>query len=118
MGYTGSFGKNGEDEAASFLQKKGYKIIARNFRARGGEIDLIALKSTTLIFIEVKSRTSTLFGTPAESITYHKLAKLIRTAELFRKFHPGLPADIRFDAIEVYTKSGIQEINHIENITL
>lgn len=77
-------GKTGEDLAAKFLQKQGYKILERNFRIRGGEIDIIALHKNTLIYVEVKTRTSQKFGLPEESINYYKVNFLKRAASFYR----------------------------------
>jgi putative endonuclease len=65
-------GEAGERYATDYLIKNGYKILDRNWRIRGGEIDIVALYKSTLVFVEVKTRTSTSYGTPEESIGYHK----------------------------------------------
>ena len=71
-----SVGKFGEDLALIYLKRQGYKIIERNFRIRGGEIDIIAQDNNTLVYIEVKTRTSHAFGLPEESPSrISKLAK-------------------------------------------
>ena len=77
-------GKYGEDLACQFLKNHGYKILERNFRIRGGEIDIIALDGKTLVYIEVKTRTSYRFGRPEESITLRKLKFLERAAKFYR----------------------------------
>lgn len=105
----------GEDLAAQFLKKKGYKIIERNFRKSYGEIDIICLKNKTLIFVEVKTRTSNKFGTPIEAISYHKLKSLIKTAEFYSHLHPELPSALRIDAISV-TLNNLGELEAIELI--
>ena len=72
-------GKNGEKLIADFLVKEGYEVVARNWRIKGGEIDLIALAPDGLIvFVEVKSRSSAAFGHPLEAITPVKQSRLIR----------------------------------------
>lgn len=115
---TLDFGKRGEDAAASYLKTHGHKIIDRNFRIRGGEIDIISLDGKTLVFTEVKTRTNTLFGSAFEAIHSQKLHFLIKAAQFYQLSHPRLPQDIRFDAIEVYSENGRFEINHIKNITM
>lgn len=77
-------GKYGEDLACRYLLKLGYKIIERNFRIKGGEIDIVALDGETLVYVEVKTRTSYRFGRPEESITYYKLKFLERAAKFYR----------------------------------
>src|SRR5437868_218552 len=94
-------GIKGEDLAASFLRKKGYTIIDRNFHARGGEIDIIALESNTLVFIEVKARSTSQFGSPLEAITKWKLNSIIRTAQFYKVTHPQLPNSMRIDAVAI-----------------
>jgi putative endonuclease len=112
------FGADGETLAVSYLQKKGYKILIRNFRIRNSEIDIIATKDKTLIFIEVKTRTSVRFGTPFEAITHWKLEAMMRGAQVFKLQYPKTPDAMRFDAIAVLVDaSGEETIEHIENIT-
>ncbi len=97
-------GKAGEDAAARHIQKNGMKLLARNYRAGKGEIDLIALDSDTLVFIEVKTRTGTAYGTAAEAVGYRKQQMIIRTAQYFiaqRKLHE---CAVRFDVAEVYSE--------------
>jgi len=98
--------KKGEDLATVYLKKKNFKIIERNFHARGGEIDIIAIdtaeKEPVLAFIEVKTRSSDRFGTPLEAITSWKLRSVIHTAQYFVQKYPKLPQSLRVDAVSVY----------------
>ncbi len=110
-------GRKGEEFAVEYLKKNGYKIVDRNFRWRGGEIDIIAEKKKTLVFVEVRSfSTDTMGINPLETIGTFKIQKLIKTAEFFIESHPEfLNYDLRFDAIGVkFNKSGVK-IDHIEN---
>lgn len=108
----------GEDAAVKYLQKLGYKIIDRNFRKGYGEIDIVALHDNTLVFIEVKTRTSDKFGTPFESITPWKLRPLIKTAQFYKQIHKGLPDNLRMDAVGVKMFGAeVSDIEHIKNIT-
>lgn len=91
----------GEDLASEYLKKVGYKILERNFRKGYGEIDIIALDKNTLVFVEVKTKTSTLFGSPFEAITPFKIKALERTAAFYKKLHPELPEALRIDAVSV-----------------
>lgn len=91
----------GEDKACDYLKKLGFKILERNYRKTYGEIDIIALDQDVLAFIEVKTRTSSQFGTPLEGITYWKLKSLIKTAQYYKMTHPKLPESLRIDAISV-----------------
>src|SRR5882724_1834526 len=94
-------GKLGEDLAVSYLIKHGYQIIEQNFRIRGGEIDIVALEKDTLVFVEVKTRSSAEFGSPLEAITYWKLKSLIKTAQFYKLKHPKLPDAMRIDAVAI-----------------
>lgn len=91
-------GAAAEDQAADYLQRQGLRLLARNWRCRLGELDLIMRDGETLVFVEVRSRASAAFGGAGASITPAKQAKLIRAAEhfLLRQAHRGA---CRFDAI-------------------
>lgn len=113
-------GKRGEDIAVAYLRKKGYQILERNFRLRNGEIDIIALHENILVFIEVKTRTSRLFGTPLEAISFFKLRSLVRTANVYKYTRNNLPEAMRIDAIAVkfLDPEGVDfEIEHMKNIS-
>jgi len=73
----------GEDIAARFLKKRGYRILERNYRCRMGEIDIIAMKGGVLFFVEVKTRRDTHRGHPLESITLRKQRQVIKISEFF-----------------------------------
>ncbi len=111
--------KLGEEIATNYLKNKGYKIIERNFRKGYGEIDIICIKDNTLVFIEVKTRTSDLYGGAIESITYHKIKSLVKTAQFYKMLHPRLPEAMRIDAIliDLSSNNQVSNIEHIENIT-
>lgn len=76
-------GRYGEDLACQFLKKQGYRILDRNYRIRGGEIDIVARDGDTLVFVEVKARFSHDFGLPAESMTPGKIRALLKTAMFY-----------------------------------
>jgi putative endonuclease len=101
-----------EQDAAEFLQENGYQILAKNFRCRIGEIDLIAKAEGYLCFIEVKYRSGTSKGYPAEAINYNKIRKITRTAEFYMLLHK-LPQNTpcRFDAVVILNR----EISLIKN---
>lgn len=112
-------GKLGEDIAVEYLKKQGFKIIDRNFRIRGGEIDIVAIDGETLAFIEVKTRSSSEFGTPLEAITPWKLRALIRSAEFYKIKHPRLPEAMRIDAVAVIldNQNNAVSIELVKNIS-
>lgn len=96
---TSLSGASGEDAACEFLQKRGYKILARNFRKPCGEIDIVAMDGTTLAFIEVKKRASGAFGGPLAAVTPSKRRKIALTAQLYVKENSPKFDSIRFDAL-------------------
>lgn len=111
-------GKLGEDLAVEYLKKKRYQILERNFRIRGGELDIVAIDHNTLVFVEVKTRTSHTYGLPEESITLRKLNFLVRSAKVFRAArskHGNLPDAERIDVVTVDFTTKPPFINHIEN---
>ena len=111
-------GKKGEGLACQFLQNEGYRIIERNFRIRGGEIDIIALDGETLAYIEVKTRTSYQFGRPEESITLRKLKFLERAAKFWRAKRKSLirlPDLERIDFVGVDMSDNKPQIKLIKN---
>lgn len=111
----GGKGAYGEYEAARYLRKKGYNIVGANFRCRFGEIDIIGEKDGFLVFVEVKTRDENSFYTPAEAVTYKKIQRLVKTAQIYL-MQNDTSLQPRFDVIEVYTSGGkVKRINHIEN---
>lgn len=93
-------GLHAENLAALFLQQQGLKLVARNYRCRFGEIDLIAREGKTLVFVDVRMRASDRFGGAAASITAGKRRKLLRTARHYLAGATRTPA-CRFDALLV-----------------
>ncbi len=91
-------GKDAEARAAKFLESHGLQIVARNYRGRYGEIDLIARDGATLVFVEVRARGSNIFGGAAASITAAKRKKLTRTALQYLAAQDRTPP-CRFDAV-------------------
>lgn len=108
---TRNFGNAGEDAACAYLEKRGYSILARNFRRRCGEIDIIAQKRDTIAFVEVKRRSGLKFGQPAEAVTAQKQRHILQTAMLYIQENGLEDADIRFDIIEILPA----RVHHIQN---
>ncbi|TKH37433.1 YraN family protein [Paenibacillus polymyxa] len=94
-------GAMGEEAAALFLENLGYRILERNWRCRSGEIDLIAKQEHILVFIEVRSRSSSKYGTPAESVTARKITQVRQTAAVYLHMNGMGESPIRFDMISV-----------------
>jgi putative endonuclease len=95
-------GKTAEDTARKHLEQSGYSLIKANFHSRFGEIDLVMRNATILVFVEVRYRTSTSYGTPAETIGVGKLRRIIRTAEYFLLMNPRFTdLEMRFDVVSL-----------------
>ncbi|MDD5747964.1 MAG: YraN family protein [Actinomycetota bacterium] len=110
-----NLGKEGEDAACNYLEGNGYQILSRNWRGEGGELDVVAKKGTTVVFVEVKSRSTSAFGEPEESITVSKKRRIRRLALEYIEENL-LEQDCRFDVIGIMVKSDgqIGEIRHIK----
>ncbi len=104
-------GKHGEDLALEFLQKKGYKLIKRNFRLKFGEIDLLMQDKNTFVICEVKTKTSNDFGTPQDEIDFFKRKKLLQLAKALWQIYPG--HSIRIDVVAVDENK--KTLDHIVN---
>lgn len=94
-------GAEGEQRAAEFLERAGYRIVARNVRAGGVEIDLVAIRGRVLAFIEVKTRRSRSHGRPEEAVDARKRARLVRGVAAWLHQHPARGARVRFDVVSV-----------------
>ena len=108
---TKTIGQQGEDQATHFLEKKGYKILARNFSTRQGELDIIAQQNKTLVFVEVKARAYEAFGGPLAAVTPAKQKRLVLAAQQYLKIKSPKFDSIRFDVICILPGS----VEHIEN---
>ena len=108
-------GKRGEDLVCRHLKKAGYRILERNFRARFGEVDIIALKKGHIAFVEVKTRSTDAFGSPAESVGYKKQKSLILAAKEYMMKNENADAGCSFDVAEVILKESGPTIRYIEN---
>lgn len=104
-------GVSGETLACNYLKKKGYKLIERNYKNKIGEIDIIASKKNMIVFVEVKTRETTMFGNPSEAVDYHKQNKIRKVSKRFLQENKLTDVPCRFDVIEVVG----DKINHIEN---
>ena len=109
-------GAFGERLAAVHLGAKGYRIRARNYRCREGEIDIVAQDGGTLVFVEVRTRRGDALGGPAESVTARKEARLVAAATAYVQTLPQAPADQRIDVVAVQLSPGgrLLAIEHIE----
>jgi len=110
-------GATGEKLARDFLKKKGYRIRQTNFRCREGEIDIVAERKGYLVFVEVRTKTGSGFGSPEESVTFAKKEKLIATALSYLDSHRDLPDNWRIDfvGVELDKNGKATRIELIEN---
>lgn len=113
MSQAKELGKRGEELAVAFLEKKGYRIIARNWKYHKAEVDIIAEMDNLLVFVEVKTRSSTDFGLPHEFLKPPQIKRLTTAAHAFciqfqRK------EEVRFDIVAIGIKKTGPEIEHIE----
>ncbi|MDE7454461.1 MAG: YraN family protein [Clostridia bacterium] len=98
---THAIGVVGEDLACKYLCKKGYKILERNFSCKYGEIDVIAQQRGYYVFIEVKSRSSLMYGAPCEAVTPYKQRRIISAAKYWLTVNHKVGSPVRFDVVEV-----------------
>lgn len=111
-------GKQGEDTAARFLARKGYRIIERNVGTFMGEIDIVAREGRYIVFAEIKARTSTAFGPPYLAVTRKKQERLVRSALCYLKMKNIEEKTWRIDVISVeFDASGrnVLKVEHFED---
>lgn len=116
MGNRQALGAWGEDLAVRHLESQGYHVLARNWRCREGELDIVALSGDALVFVEVKTRSSRDFGDPAEAVSLVK-ARRIRglAARWLTECRPPGRQDLRFDVVSVVRqRTGPPEVVHLE----
>ena len=112
---TRQVGSEGEEKASLWLQEQGYEIVARNWRTRRGEIDIIAEKGNLLVFAEVKTLPSGDMETLSHELDERKQKRIVETAKLFLLNHRKYSNDtIRFDVL-VVNMPGLSDVYHIED---
>ena len=109
------FGQKAEDMAARHLKRHGYKILERNYRTRSGEIDIIAREGETLVFVEVKARTSERYGSAKAAVTAHKQRQVSKVALGYLKMTDQSHAKARFDVVTVTRREGGHVLQLIRN---
>ncbi|MGE5454344.1 MAG: YraN family protein [Methylocystaceae bacterium] len=108
-------GKQGEEIAVRYLKSQGYQVLRERYRVAQGEIDIIATWGQTLVFIEVKTRTSTAYGLPAEAVTYQKQGKIRQVAMAFLQEGNHKYNNFRFDVISILMQGREKyQLDHIE----
>jgi putative endonuclease len=108
-------GASGEDLACRHLESRGYRVLARNFRCRTGEIDVVARQETTTVFVEVKERLGDSHGLGVESVTARKRQRLVRAARQYAAQAGLLESPLRFDVISIDWRDGRPQVRHDEN---
>ena len=112
---TGPIGSRGEEAAADAYRRRGYRVVARNWRCRLGELDLVVERGGVLVFCEVKSRRQSVFGGGFEAVTWRKRAKLRAVAEAFLQATGSHSQAIRFDVASVAVRGARSTIELFED---
>jgi putative endonuclease len=110
-----TIGRDGEQAAVRFLERKGFRIVQTNYRVAGAEVDIIAVCDDVLCFVEVKTRKSVACGSPEDFVHPAKQRKIIRAAKFFstRKAYRGFR--IRFDVVAILRDANGMTFDHLEN---
>lgn len=111
---TKLLGREGEDRAARFLVKQGYRILERNYSTKSGEIDLIALHDGVVVFVEVKTRTSDAYGAPELAVTPRKQQRMVKAALGYIKYKKLHQVPCRFDVVAIASERE-QDVALIQN---
>ena len=106
-------GHEGEDIAARYLEEHGYVILDRNWRCGHKELDLVVLKDKTIVFVEVKTRTSTDYGDPWSFVNERKIRRIVNSADAYIRFR-CIDMDVRFDIISIVADGEDFKVEHIE----
>ena len=113
MDARAEIGHSGEDAAHRLYRKLGFRVLERNYRCKGGEIDLIARRGPLIVFCEVKTRRTDRWGDPSEAVHGAKRMRLKRLAAMWlAERRPGA-VDIRFDVVSVIVRRGRTFVRHI-----
>ena len=107
-------GNEGERITSRYLTERGYHVLERNFRCRGGEVDLIALDGATLVFVEVKLRRSLARGSPLEAVTAVKQGRVRRAAQVYLAYSGQVFSRIRFDVVAIMKAGKRTDITHLK----
>ncbi|MBN1177734.1 MAG: YraN family protein [Anaerolineae bacterium] len=112
-------GRRGEELAVTALTRRGYDVVARNWRCQAGEVDIVARTEGTWVFIEVRTRRGPAFGTPEESLTPAKLARMATVAESYLAEHDLHDVDWRLDLVAVVLDDAgrLDRLDVLENVT-
>ena len=112
-------GQKGEDLACSYLERRGYRILERNYRCLYGEIDILCSRGSVLICVEVKTRRSSTAGEPYEAVSRYKKYKIYRAGMYYIRIRSPQTQRMQIDVISlhVYSNGTLQQLKHFKNIT-
>lgn len=109
-------GRRGEDEAVRYLRKLGYRIVGRRVRILRGDIDIVALDGRTVVFVEVRSRSDTEHGHPAETVGWQKQRRIAELAAAYIRRHRLEDQSVRIDVVAVtFQPAGPPVVEHYQN---
>ena len=115
MARHNEIGKKGEDIAVNFLIENGYAILCRNWKCQNAEIDIIASTGEFLVFVEVKTRSSDMWGLPEDAVSKQKMSQIIKGASLYIEENEVGDLEPRFDIISIVLDSKPINIEHIDD---
>jgi putative endonuclease len=107
-------GEKGESLATTMLRKKGYSILEENWRSGKNEVDVIAKIGSTIVFVEVKTRSTAFFGDPSEAVSMSKQKRLIQAANDYLR-ERELDAEARFDIVSIVSSGNETNVDHLED---
>jgi putative endonuclease len=110
-----ALGKTGEDLACAELTRRGYAILARRYRTRRGEIDIVARDGPTIVFVEVKARESHEFGEAVEAVTRLKRHRITELALDYTMRHRLTDCPCRFDVVSIHFEAGVPIVEVLQN---
>jgi len=108
-------GRRGEEAARAWLEDRGWIFLAQNFRTRAGEIDLVMQDGATTVFVEVKLRRNTAFGSAVESVSEQKMKRLTAAVEAYLQRFPGI-GDIRLDLVAIDASGSRTRVSHLRGL--
>ena len=114
MAEHNQLGKKGEEIAVAFLEKLGYEVISTNWQEKKFEIDIITIDNDEMVFVEVKTRSTAIFGKPEEAVTLKKQEHLVEGADYYIQENE-VDLEARFDIVSIILNSHQEEIKHIKN---
>ncbi|WP_033959764.1 YraN family protein [Psychroserpens jangbogonensis] len=114
MANHNELGKKGEDLAAVFLEKNGYKVLTRNYIFQKAEVDIIAKKENVLAVVEVKTRSTNVFGNPQDFLKPKQIQRIVKAVDNYVTSNQ-LDIEVRFDIIAIVKNGNQFDIEHLEN---